>query len=101
VTTIKAIVVNGAIKVAHPLDLPDGTELTIPLPSHDPLGLPDDERIDTPEAIAAWLRWFDSLEPLDFSPEERAAWDTARAEAKMLELAQWDARSERIERIFP
>jgi hypothetical protein len=32
---------------------------------------------ETPEARAEWLRWYDSLEPLEFTPEEQeeiAAW---------------------------
>ena len=31
-STIKAIVRNGRIEVADPIDLPDGTELTIAVP---------------------------------------------------------------------
>jgi hypothetical protein len=79
VTTIKATVRNGRIEVETPLDLPDGTELLIPI-SHpsESLGLRDEDWSDTPEAIEEWIRWYDSLEPLEFNPEERSAWEKAR-----------------------
>ena len=47
-TMIKAVVRNGRIEVDDPLNLPDGTQLTIPIPDQPP------ERAD----------WF-SLPPLD------------------------------------
>jgi hypothetical protein len=99
-TTIKAIVRSGRIEVIEPIDLPDGTELTIPIP--DPSGsleIPNND--ESPEAIEAWIRWYDSLEPLELSPAERAAWDAARREQKQLELAQWEKRSQQIEEHFP
>ena len=33
---------------------------------------------DTPEAIEAWIRWYDLLEPLEFTAAERAAWQAGR-----------------------
>lgn len=100
-TTIKATVRNGRIEVDAPIDLPDGTELNIPIP--DPpkgFGPRDEDWSDTPQAIEAWLRWYDSLEPLHFTPEERAAWDAARREQKEFELARWEKRSQSIEDRF-
>lgn len=93
--TIKAVVRNGQIKTEKPIDLPDGTELTIPIPDADSTSE------DSPEAIDAWIRWYDQLEPLRFTPEERAAWEAARREGKQFELAQWEKRSTLIEEHFP
>jgi len=88
--------------VDEPIDLPDGTELRIPIPDFAPtLGIRDDESSDTPEAIEAWIRWYDSLEPLEFTPTEHAAWNLAREEEKQQELAQWEKRSQRLEELFP
>jgi hypothetical protein len=101
-TTIKAIVRSGRLEVDEPINLPDGTELTIALP--DPpkmIELGAEEGSDTPEAIEAWLRWYDALEPLEFTPAERAACEAARQEQKDFELAQWDKRSQQIEGQFP
>jgi hypothetical protein len=96
--TIKATVRNGRIEVDAPLNLPDGTELTIPIPERtDALGMRDDEWSDTPEAIEAWIRWYDALEPVEFSPGERAAWEAARQEQKDFELSQWEKQFQRVE----
>ena len=64
------------------------------------LGLGDDELPDTPEGIEAWIRWYDQLEPLEFTDAERAAWSAAREEQKQLELAQWEEHSRRLEEHF-
>ena len=100
--TIKAIVRKGRLEVDEPIDLPDGTELTIPIPFQpETLGTREEDWSDSPEAVDAWLRWYDTLEPLEFTPEERAAWEAARKEEKELELAGWEKRSRRIEGLFP
>jgi hypothetical protein len=101
-STIKAIVRNGRIEVDEPIDLPDGTELSISLPGPpESLGMRDEDWSDAPEAIDAWIRWYESLEPLEFTPEERAAWKAAQREQKEFELAQWEKRSKQIEGLFP
>jgi hypothetical protein len=71
---IKATVRDGQIELDAPLDLPDGTELLIPLPNGTPGDNGDDEKgwNNSPEGIAEWLRWYDSLEPLIFTAEEEA-----------------------------
>ena len=43
--------------------------------------------------------FYDRVRPL--TPEERAAWDAARAEQKEFELSQWEKRSKAIEGLFP
>ncbi len=100
--TVKGIIRNGRIEVDEPINLPDGTELRIPIPDLPPtLGIRDDEWSDAPEAIVAWIGWYDSLEPLEITPAERAAWNAARQEEKQHELGQWEKCSKRIEEHFP
>src|SRR5688572_14506654 len=100
-TTIKAVVRQGRLEVDRPIDLPDGTELVIPVPSNGvPLGIRDEDWSNTPEAIEDWIRWYESLEPMEFTAQERAAWEAARREDKENELSQWDKRSEQIEGHF-
>ena len=100
-TTIKAVVRNGRIEVHDPIDLPDGTELTIPIPGPgQPRQVREEEVPDSPDVIEEWIRWYDALEPLEFTPEERAAWDAARREQREFELSQWKSRSRRIEERF-
>jgi hypothetical protein len=100
-TVIKAIVRNGRIEVDDPINLPDGTELAIPIPDHAPtIGIREEDWSDSPEAIEAWIRWFDALEPLEWTNEERAAWQSARQEQRDYELAEWDKRSGHMEGHF-
>ena len=68
-TTIKAVVRNGRIETDEPIDLPEGTRLDIPMPApadHE------DGWDNSPEAIARWLTWADSLEPLIRTEKEEA-----------------------------
>src|SRR5262245_59562809 len=60
----------------------------------------DDASSDTPEAIEAWIRWFDALESVEFTEAERAARQAARQEEKQFELDQWQDRSRRLEEHF-
>ena len=67
-----------------PINLPDDTELLIPLP--EGAGPPPGSEPgwdNSPEGIAAWLAWFDSLPALKISPEEEA--NTATWRRKMSE----------------
>jgi hypothetical protein len=69
-STIKAVVRNGRIETEEPLDLPEGTELLIPVPDRS-----GDEELgwdNSPEGIAAWLDWADSLQPLARGEQEEA-----------------------------
>jgi hypothetical protein len=61
--------------------------LTIPIPVAPSPGSRDEEA-DSPEAIEAWIQWYDSLEPLEFTSEECTAWEAARREQKDFEVAQ-------------
>jgi hypothetical protein len=92
--TIQAIVRNGQLELEGPLDLPDGTVVTIPVP--DSVA----EETDSPEEIERWIRWYDALEPLKFTDEDQARWDAIRKEDKEWELSQWEARSNMLENLF-
>jgi hypothetical protein len=76
---IKGIVRNGNIVLDNPADLPEGCRVLVePIAEEDTFGIREEDWQDTPEAIAAWLRWYDSLEPLALTPEEEAEWQAAR-----------------------
>jgi hypothetical protein len=65
---------NGRVVLDEPVDWPDGARLVI-APEQDQdaaVRLAVEHEINTPEAIAAWLKWYDSLEPLVFTPKEEA-----------------------------
>src|SRR5438105_13727117 len=68
----KGVIQQGQVIVAKPIDLPDGTEVVVassPVTSEDDF---EEGWDNSPEGIAAWLKWYDSLEPLIFTPEEEA-----------------------------
>ena|SRR5437016_143017 len=89
---IKATIRNGRIETDKPLNLPDGTQLIIPLPSQIS---DDDEGWDnSPAGIVAWLKWYDSLQPLIFTEQERAALESDRQARKEWEKAHFDERAE-------
>ncbi len=70
---IKGKYENGQIVLNEPADWPEGTEVVVePVPQEETIGIREEDWPDTPEAIAEWLRWYDSLEPLEFTPEEEA-----------------------------
>ncbi|MCI0682501.1 MAG: hypothetical protein L0Y71_10375 [Gemmataceae bacterium] len=97
---------NRHVELDEPLPLSAGKvrvavqELTSVLTSNAPAGIGDEDWSDTPEGIEAWIRWYDSLEPVEFTAAERAAWQTARNEDKQTELAWWNERSDRLEEHF-
>jgi len=74
-TVIKSVVKNGRIDLVAPADWPEGCEVVIEaLPqSADKIGLDESEWRDDPEALADWEAWIKTLEPLEYTPEEEAA----------------------------
>jgi hypothetical protein len=82
--TIKAVIRNGRIETDVPLDLPEGTELLIPIP--DLSGDVERDWDNSPEGIAAWLDWADSIQPLVRTEQE-----AAEAEAWLKKCDQYAA----------
>jgi hypothetical protein len=96
-STIKAVVRNGRIETDEPLDLPDGTELLIPVPASS---VDETEACNSPEGIAAWLAWADSLEPLIFTDAERAAWEAEQQARKEWEQTHFDEHAANLRRVW-
>lgn len=69
---IRAVVRGGRIETDEPLDLPDGTELRIPLPA--PVDDVEEGWDTSPEAIAAWIERDKAAEPPNF---DLAEWEAA------------------------
>ncbi len=98
---IIGIVKNGRIVVGEPLDWPDGTEVIVePVTDDETFGVREEVWQDTPEAIADWLRWYDSLDSLQTPPEEEAEWLAARQADKEREKAAFDERAEKPRRMW-
>jgi hypothetical protein len=71
-TTIRAVIRDRRIDVPAPSDLPDGTEVLLTIGTDGPDEELEEGWDNSPEGIAAWLKWYDSLQPLIFTPEEEA-----------------------------
>ena len=70
-TVVRAKWENGHVVFQEPIAWPEGRDLlVIDSPIIPTSGLMDDERPESPEEIADWLKWYDSLEPLQFTPAE-------------------------------
>jgi hypothetical protein len=57
------------------------------------LGITEEEWPRNPEAIAGWLAWFDSIEPIEMTAEEKAEWRAAREAQKACEIAKFEERA--------
>jgi hypothetical protein len=70
---------NGRIEIDHAVDWPEGCRLLIqPDKSNGAAGAREPDQSNTPEAIAEWLVWYDSLEPIVFTPAEEASFAARR-----------------------
>lgn len=75
---------NGKIVVNEPIDLPDGTPVHITAATK-PATVEAEDCENSPERIAAWLKWYDSFKPISQNPIE--AKETEEWLKKMSELA--------------
>jgi hypothetical protein len=88
-SAIKGTFKNGQVVLDAPPDWPEGCRLKVepePLPEgtvmatdrprdeHNPakIGLDESEWRDDPEALADWKAWLQTIEPVEFTPEEAA-----------------------------
>jgi hypothetical protein len=95
--TTKGTVQNGHVILDHPSDLPEGSRVLVePITEEETLGIPEEDWQQTPEAIAAWLRWYDSLEPIERTSEDEAEWQAARAAQKNREKAAFTEQAEKL-----
>ena len=92
---IRATWKDGQIIPDGPVDWPDGARLLV-----EPDPVAEEESLDTPEAIADWLKWYDSLQPLIFTEEERAALEADRQARKEWEKAHFNEHAEKLRRMW-
>ena len=96
---IKAIVRGGRIEVDEPLNLPDGTELLIPLPN-GAVETKDENGPMSPEEIARVLAAMEQIQPFDLTPAERASWEAERQAHKAWEIAHFAEHGEKLRRMW-
>jgi hypothetical protein len=72
----KGVIQHGQVVVDEPINLPDGSEVTITGCPHGKfVGAEDNDRPPTPEEIAASLAAMEKIEPFSWTDAERAAWE--------------------------
>lgn len=96
-TTIKATVRGGRIEVDEPIDLPDGTELLIPIPNGADEGADPTQPL-SPDEIARVLAVMDRMEPLAMTDRELADWEADRQARKEREKAHFGEYDEKLRR---
>jgi len=98
---MRGVIRNGRVEVEGPINLPDGSEVTITgYPNGKFIGLPDNGGPMTPEEIAAALAAMDKIEPLEMTDEERAAWEAERQAQKEWEKAHFAGHAEKLRRTW-
>jgi hypothetical protein len=96
---IRSVVKNCRVEADAPPDSPDEVPVRVELGLNGQAEH-GDECPETPEEIAAWLRWYHRLEPIVMTPEEEAAWEAERKMQKEFDIANAAERDRRIEEIF-
>jgi hypothetical protein len=97
----KGIVKNGRIILDNATDLPEGCRVIVePITEEETFGVREEDWQDTPEAVADWLRWYDSLKPLQMTPREEAGWLAALQAQKEREKADFAEKAENLRRMW-
>jgi hypothetical protein len=99
--TIRTVWRNGQIVPTQTVDWPEGTALSVGPVGETLVNDRDSDLLgDDPASIARRLAWFDSLEPLCFTPDDEAAWQAARRDRRDWEKSQFNDRAERLKEMF-
>ncbi|HEV3436085.1 MAG TPA: hypothetical protein VG122_01925 [Gemmata sp.] len=97
----KGVIRDGQVIVDQPINLPDGSEVTITgMPHGEFSGEEDNDRPLTPEEIAATLAAMDKIEPFEMTPEAEAALATERQARKDWEKAHFAEQAEKLRRMW-
>jgi hypothetical protein len=85
---IKAIWTHGQIVPAVPVDWPEGSELVVEpiVPNGVKMGLTEDQWLDDPESIAAWVAAVEQIEPLVWSDGEQEEQASYRAKQRQFNI---------------
>jgi hypothetical protein len=98
---ITGTVRNGLIVLEDPANLPEGSRVVVqPIDTVESIGMSESAWQDSPEEIADWLAWYDSLEAIELSAVDEAELEAFREHQKELGKLSFDERSERLQKIW-
>lgn len=94
---MKGIIRNGRVEVAEPINLPDGSEVTITGHAQATLpGLSENDRPMTPSEIIETLAAMAKVEPFDMTDEARASADAWEKKSSDYATANMDKGIEEV-----
>ena len=97
----KGVIRHGQVVVNAPINLPDGSEVTITgYPQGSNGNKHDNDEPLTPEEIAASLAAMEKIEPFSWTNEERAAWEAEKRVRKQWEKSHFQEEAEKLRRIW-
>ena len=98
-STVTGTLRNGKVELhgPPPPTWTDGKEVVV----SEPTAAEIDITGDSPEAIAAWLKWFEELHASIQDSKFPDELEKLLREDKAQELALWDERSKKIEGLIP
>lgn len=100
-SVITGTVKNGLIELDEPGYLPDGSRVVVqPVESAESVGMSEAQWQDSPEAIADWIAWYDSLEPIELSTADEAEIRAFRERQQEVGKTSFGDRSERLRKIW-
>lgn len=100
-TAIAGTYQNGRIILDAPADWPEGCRVLVePAPQEETFGMREEDWPETPEGIAAWLQWYDALEPIARTPREEAEWQAAQKAQCEHEKGQFEEWTEKLREMW-
>jgi len=100
-TALKGTYRNGQVLLSGPANWPEGTEVIVePIECGSTLGMREEDWPTDAEGLARLLARMDQTEPLEMTPQEEAAWEAERKAQREYDLAHWEERARRVERLF-
>ncbi|HQX51331.1 MAG TPA: hypothetical protein PLY87_26055 [Planctomycetaceae bacterium] len=101
IQTIHTVVQDRRIVVPVPDDLPDGTKVEVTISAgSEKIGIDESEWDDSPDGIKAWIRQYESLEPLILTDADRAEMDTAMREQKEWEKSHFFEQTDKLRQLW-
>ncbi|HEV3386360.1 MAG TPA: hypothetical protein VG097_16175 [Gemmata sp.] len=97
----KGVIRGGQVIVDEPINLPDGSEVTITGTEHSKSSSEEDngQRL-SPEEITTTLAAMEKIVPFEMSPEEEARMIAERQSRKEWEKAQFAEQADKLRRMW-